>query len=365
MRLPTHQLAVLNTVLFATTALAQAGAGSSPMRDAIEQALGRSTTLTVTKKPIREALTLIGNHAGVRLTISDRTADLLPFGPGTVVSVSIVDKSLRQGLEGMLRPAGMTIAIGNEHIEVVPTAPLRRLGRRPQPAERKLLVRLAEQPFSVDLPFQFRIPQAVLEQVGDPKKALLDRVATVAAGSASAVLEQACVSLGWTWFPLGENLVILTQRQQTERLLQQPISARYSGQPLGKVILDLARQVGLSVSFTPGVLVLLPPTTREKFSLLADGVTLADAFNQIAAATGLTYAVRDTDVHFTASPALTRAAPSPAAEPVLFWITAELDGGIRAMIPVYASDCPPELKALITRKKADILQAWRKTEPEK
>lgn len=364
MRLPTHRLAILHTVLFATTALAQAGGGSSPMRDAMEQALDKSTTLTVTRKPIREALTLIGNHAGVRLTISDRTADLLPFGPGTIVSVTIVEKSLRQGLEGMLRPAGMTIAIGNEHIEVVPTAPLRRLGHRPQPAERKLLARLAEQPFSADLPFQFRVPQAELQQVGDPKKALVDRVATIGAGSAAAVLEQACASLGWTWFPLGETLVILTQRQQTERLLQRPVSAHYTGQPLGKVILDLARQVGLSVSFTPGVLALLPPATREKFSLLAEGVTLADAFNQIAAATGLTYAVRDADVRFTASPALTRAAPSPAAEPVLFWITVKLDGDIPAMIPVYASDCPPELKALITRKKADYLQAWRKAQPE-
>ena len=136
------------------------------------------------------------------------------------------------------------------------------------------------------------------------------------------------------------------------------------GLPLGKVILDLARQVGLSVSFTPGVLALLPPATRERFSLLADGVTLADAFNQIAAATGLTYAVRDTDVRFTASAALTRAVPSPAAEPVLFWITVKLDGDIPAMIPVYAADCPPELKALITRKKAGYLQAWRKAQSE-
>ena len=346
---------LLASLVFAgSNAPARAADDQPPvLRGVIEKALDQKTNLAVTKKPILEALELISQHTTVRLVMSRRTQEILPYGPSTIVTATIRDVTLRQGLEGMLRPIGMTLVVGNEHVEVVPTPPLRRLGRRPSRDELALVEKLNKSEWAhslaASLPFQFQV-----QDVAGPKQALLTQAAGVGAGSATQVLDLATRALGWTWFPSSKQIVILTRQQQTLRQLERPVSVHYVKQPVGKVIADLAGQADVTPSFEPGVLALLSPQAREQFSLLAEGVTVREALNQIAGATGLMYAIEAEGIHVHASPGL-RDAPTPH-DPIVAKIVMPLGSdGAHIEIPIRASECEPALKAYIDAKKKQHL----------
>jgi len=328
--------------------------GQAPvLRGAIEQALDGKTNLAIQRKPITRAFELISQHTGLKIVVPPSTLQLLPYGPETVVTVTIRDVSLRDGLARMLRPIGMTLVVRNEHIEILPTPPLRRLGRRPSRDELERLEQLhttAWKPSVANsLPLQFQVPEPA-----GARPALLAAAAKVGAGSAGEVLEVATRTLGWTWFPSGEQIVVLTFAQQTERQLDRHVAGRYVKQPVGKILTDLARQADMTISFEPGVMALLPTEARENFSLLAEGVTMTEALNQITGATGLTYAVEVDGLHVYASPQLRKApAPTPA-DPVVANILVPLgDDGTLVEIPIRRSELTPELRTFIEARKKE------------
>ena len=112
----------------AVTAGAATFAQQSPppvLRGALETALDRNTTLVIGRHPIARALELVTQHTQVPLVITPRTTALLPYGAETQMSLTIRGIPLREGLAGMLRPVAMTFVVRNEHIEIIPTPPLR------------------------------------------------------------------------------------------------------------------------------------------------------------------------------------------------------------------------------------------------
>lgn len=330
------------------------------LRPIVEQALDQPTELTVESAPLDEVFAVIANETGVDVTVAPGAIDLLPYGSATEVTAEIRNITLREGLTRLLAPLGMTFEATQTGIEVFPGIGLERLGRRATWPELKTLewlrnVRFDQNPDAVSQlrgRMQFQVPDP------NPWPLLSAAIEKVGAGPGDDVLEIACRSLGWTWYPWGEQVAVVSLRQQMERQLSLLVSVRLSHRPLSEVLRDLARQAGLAIRLGPDAADALPIQTRKSFTLIADNVTAAEALEEIALATGLNYEVRDDGVVLTApgSPATaaTEASestePSRRRDPYVAKITLPVAaGGYQLEFVVRESDLSPEVNEL--RKK--------------
>ena len=85
---------------------------------------------------------------------------------------------------------------------------------------------------------------------------------------------------------------------------------------------------------------------------MAEGVTVTDALNQIAGATGLTYAVEVDGLHIFAGPSLPKFPATQPVDPIVAKILVPLGtDGTLVEIPIRESECTPELKAFIQAQK--------------
>ena len=356
-----------NRVLLAAalTASAASLAQQSPppvLRGALETALDRNTTLVIGRHPIARALELVTQHTQVPLVISPRTTALLPYGAETQMSLTIRGIPLREGLAGMLRPVAMTFVVRNEHIEIIPTPPLRRLGRAPRRNELALLERLSTTPWSISTgpPLQYHV------RVDNPSGMLHGTARTIGAGSQAEILELTCQRLGWAWFPSGDVVAIIDRTQQMNRQLDRPLALQFLRQPITRILNQLSESADLPITLAPDALNALSLDARENVSLIAQGVTTRQALNQLATATGLTWTLQETGVHVSAGQTL-KATPKPApTDPIVATITVPLPNGTQIQIPIHASECPPELMTYLeTHKKKglDVLLEQIKSEP--
>jgi hypothetical protein len=295
--------------------------------------------------------------------VAPGVTDLLPYGPATEVTAEIRNITLREGLTRLFAPLGLTFEVTQTGIEVFPTAALERIGRRATWPELKSLEWLSSVHFDQDPDAVSQLRGRVQFQVPDPDPwpVLSAAIEKVGAGPGDTVLEIACHSLGWTWYPWGEQIAVVSLRQQMERQLQAVISVRKSHRMLSDVLRDVGRQAGLTIRLGPGAADALPVQTRQNFTLIADNVTAAEALEEIALATGLDYQVHDDGVVLTlpgaaASVAAATAAaaestePSRRRDPYVAKITLPVAaGGYQLEFVVRESDLSPEVNEL--RKK--------------
>jgi hypothetical protein len=121
---------------------------------------------------------------------------------------------------------------------------------------------------------------------------LASAIRKVGAGPGDEVLDLACDSLDWTWYPWGEQVVVVSLAEQVHRQLMGRLSIRMSHRPLAEVLREVTRQSGVRIHLDEGVAAVLPARIRQSFTLLADNVTVEEALDEIAIATALTYRVR-------------------------------------------------------------------------
>lgn len=316
------------------------------LRGALETALDRNTTFVIGKHPIARVLELITQHTRVPLVMAPRTTALLPYGAETVMTVTLRGIPLREGLAGMLRPVAMTFVVHNEHIEIIPTPPLRRLGRAPRRSELTLLEQLGKTPWSdataASLPLQFHVSQS------NARSALIAAAREVGAGTQADVLELACKRLGWSWFPSGEVIAILERTQQMNRQLDRPLALQFVRQPVTRILDQLAKWADLPITLAPDALAALAPDTRENISLIAQGVTVRQALNQLTIATGLTWSLQESGVQVRAGRSLT-GTPNPApTDPIVATLTVPLPNGTQIRIP------PPHLRMPARRRDGNL-----------
>jgi len=81
-------------------------------------------------QPLERAFAILEEQTGVPIRIGSRALELLPHGAGTEVQATMHDVTLRAGIESLLAPVGMSFAVHNGGIDVVPTEALVRIGRR-------------------------------------------------------------------------------------------------------------------------------------------------------------------------------------------------------------------------------------------
>ncbi|MFQ5411124.1 MAG: hypothetical protein ACE5EC_02465 [Phycisphaerae bacterium] len=268
--------------------------------------------LTIQAEEVPAALARIGEQVGIAITLDDASADLLPWGPQTrLKEMTVENASLREVLPPVLGALGMTYEIRDDGLFVVATAPLKRLARRATWDDLRLLRRCHELPYTPEnfsaLELQYRITSKV-----DAPKMLRTQLAKAPCGSVAEMLESATGALGWVWFPNGDNIVIRTVQAQIANAMARRITTRYTHVPLSRILAELAEKADTPINFEPGMMLRLPPITRESYSLLLRRTSIRQAFELISAETGIEYDIRRDGIHVGLSEQVGQAEGRPA-----------------------------------------------------
>lgn len=343
---------------------ANAAGGLSAMEETLIKALDEQTDLEVYDAPIQEALDELAAGTGVTLAVEPGTMDLLPYGSRTTLSARIEDQSLRDSLQGLLWPVGLTFDIRDARLVIRPTDGLARIGRRATWDELATLQMLYSQPWSEELFNKLELQfQDVSGESAEANRRLLARAAgNVGAGKAAEVLTHACERYGWTWYPDGENLVILPKTKQIDRQLEKRVSLRYVQIGLREALLDLAERAGVLLQMDPGVFAELPPQTAERFSLRIENASIRQALEVVAGQTGLSYIIEPNGIRLTSgftssgttmsatNSGTTQAVRSQSTEyrtnPIVGEIIKTAPDGTQYSFFIRQDDLPPEMQHL-------------------
>jgi hypothetical protein len=286
-------------------AAASVAAWAQVPAELIEQALDQPIPrIDIQNVPLPQALAQLEERTGLRFAVEAAVLELMPYGPGTPVSIQIADMSVRQGLSRTLLGLGLEMVVRPDAVALVPIPAVQRLGRRLTAAEVGLLARLAGGPWSGvgEVPTEFRIdPQ---EQ---PRQTLERAVGQIQAPTAIDQLEAATRTLGWVWRPEGERIVFTTRREEIRRALDRLVDLSYHRRPLDEVLVDLGRRAGVTVLFEPGSLRQVEARDRA-VDLVQRGVSVRQTLERICGNTGLSYEIVEEGVRI--------AAPAAASQPL-------------------------------------------------
>ncbi len=335
---------------------------------AVEQALDEKTDIDIHDENILAAFDELTRQTGVRLVIEEGTLDRLPYGEQTKLTARIKGATLREGLTALLRPIGLVFEVRNGAVYVSAEPALQRIVRRASWDELDLLRRLNETPWSEslwnELPVQFR-------DAGSDEKVSRETLARLAkavgAGSAAEVLDHACEQVGWTWYPSGKKIVVLSRTSQIRRQLDRRVSLRFFRTPLSDVLMDLGREAGVLVKIDPGVLASLPAQVAQSFSLTVDNTSVRQALEVISGTTGLGFFIENDGIRVTANPIASESpgagstAQASSANPVVGMVTIKGENGSPDVsFFVRESDLGPELNAARKGKVEEAVNAIRK-----
>ncbi len=271
----------------------------------VAMALDRKlASLTFSDTALSEALADIGNQVGVKISVDEASIELLPWGAQTRLSkVTVSDASLREILPQIFEQIGMTYVIRDGGVYVYATDPLKRMNRRATWDDLQLLQRCRETPFTPENFGQFKVQYRISSKV-DAANMLEHQLAKSGRGTVAEMLEVATGALGWVWLPNGDHLVIRTAQAQINNRLARRISARYTNQPLARVLLDLSERAETQFILEPGMMLRLPPNIVQNYSLLLHSTSIKQALELVCAETGLKYEVEREVVRIGISDAL-------------------------------------------------------------
>jgi len=258
----------------------------------IQRALDQPMTqLTLSGKTVPEVVSELAKRAGVRINLDEAAVELLPWGRDTkVADLKIENATVREALNRVLSALGLTVEERGGDLMVVATQPLARINRRATWDDLKLLRYCNETEFSQDglskLKFQYRISSKV-----DAPGLLAAQLAKAGQGTLTQMLDAATGSLGWTWFPDTDHIVIMTLEAQYAHRLARRVTVRYNNTPLSGILVDLAKRANVALFMEPGMMIKLPHNTAQSYTLSLQQSSLRQAFEVICAETGLKYEI--------------------------------------------------------------------------
>ncbi|NLX13921.1 MAG: hypothetical protein GXY44_09760 [Phycisphaerales bacterium] len=323
------------------------------------QALDQPTDLSVRDTPIGDAIKQLVEKTGIETVIAQGTFALLPHGAQTRLSSSFQNKPLREGLNALLLPLGLQFTPTSRGLVIEPSAPLRRIARRSAWEEVETLALLRHRPWSDQLfdSLSFQFQDTAGGDLEDHRKTLKRLADAVGVGNAAEVLELACEQYGWTWYPNGDKIVILSKARQIERQLDQRVDLRYDQVSLKDVLLDLAQRANVLLRMDGGVLTTLPQQGNDRFLLNVQNTTIRQVFDLVAGQTGVSYIIEPDGVRLTVGVAmptstsvgsdLARAASEAyRLNPIVGQITFQSDDGASYSFFLRENDFPPEINEL-------------------
>jgi len=323
---------------------------------------------------IAEAVEHISAQTGVTIRLDDDVLDCLPHGGETRLRLTARDVRLRDALTAMLQPMSLQWRVKGMVVVISPSTALRRINRRPTFTEVGILAALDSQTIQPGVEWLTELRR--ITGVGELSVFwhVRDKAARAAAQTAAAkrlpctggeYLDWLCHGRKWTWYVWGTELVIMPHELQARRQMGRLISVRYQGRPLLAVVRDLARQADLKIVMAPGSLKGLDATVREDFSLVMNEATIAEAFDAIGAATGLTFAPDGLAIRVSAPADTTVSAARPARprsrQRVPFLVTMPYTDkqGRDHTIVFRPDELPADMVADIAARKAEFIAACR------
>lgn len=360
---------IFTLLLLTTPAAAQE---SVDVHTLLEDVLNQPAQLSLQNVRLTDLLARLEEQTGVAVRMAPEVMALLPQGGDTVFTQAQFGQvSLREGLTGLFTGLGMRIEVQRDAIAVTPKPALWRIGRRATWGELDVLGELAGlKPGSADADLeriharaQFQVPQR------NPWTLLSARIKEVGAGRGDEVLDIACAALGWSWYPSEDKIIVQPIQAQFDRQLQRPITLRAQRKPFAQVLEDIGRQCGVPVQVDPTALSALAPATRDRFTLTMEGYPAAEALNQIASNARLTYILTADGVLFYDPASGGARAPTsppdngqkPSDDRVVGLIPVAIGTGPVIQVLVRESDLPPELLEELQHRKAEVIEALRRS----
>lgn len=352
------------------TVLPGAAQEQTDMQGLLQAVLDQPAKLSLTDIKLADLIAVLEQETGVAVRMSPEVMSMLPHGPETLFTqAEFGNVPLREGLAGLFAELGMTLEVRRDHVEVVPTAGLLRIGRRATWEELDALRQVAAlQPGlndadveSLRARIQFRVAQR------EPWGALAARMREVGAGAGDEVLEIACGKLGWSWYPEGAKIVIVPRADQFARQLQRVVTVRSQRRPFTETLEQVSTQCGVPIIVDPGALSALSPDARQRFVFSSEGYAAGDVLNAIAAQARLSYLIGDEGVVFydPASgaqrvPAAGNGARSTSSsDPVVGLVPVTIGPGAVIHLLVRESDLPPDVIEELKNRKAEVVETIR------
>ncbi|HRX85671.1 MAG TPA: STN domain-containing protein [Phycisphaerae bacterium] len=357
-------------IQFILTAVLLALAPADEDRAIVQQALDQPITLEITDTPLEDACRRIADDTGISVRMGADALALLPYGEGTRVNVRWRRTPLSEGLRVLCDQIGMDYTITRSGIAIVPAPPLMRLGRTASWEELNTVSELMRTNWTGDDDdFQEVRKQIHFEGVpGDPedlRKELRHNVENGGRGSAAEVLTQACARMGCVWIPWADGIKVMSRAQFVRYELQRVVSLKFHNAALADVLLDLAHQSGVPMRLEPATAATLPERVKDNITLVAEGVTVEEALEQLVIATGLAYEVQDDGVLLSRPAGVDSAASGAAAsrqrDPIVGKIVIPSpDGKHTYEWFIRESDLTPDERARLEKIKRDGIEAMQR-----
>ena len=354
--------------------IAAAPVSMADTRALIEQALDEPAAIMLDNIRLGDAIRALTEQTGVKIVMPPEAMGLVPHGADTLVQkVEIANLPLRRGLTELFSPLGMTFAVRDDHVEIIPKDALRCLGRAPSWAELDVLAQLsAVEPGTDEAALaelqtwlQFQVP------VRGAWNILSDAIRNVGGGPGDAVLSTACGHLGWAWCPSDKWLVVTPMQEQIRQRLQRRVSLRMNDRPLIDILHALGERVNVAVRAEPGALASLPDYMRLKFGMNVHQLPAEQVHEKNAEATSLGFLLEPDGVLFYSAGS---AGPGPGAmgaarqgptsvslsDPYVAKMVVPLGNGKSIEWLIRLSELPEDLRQMRERDLAELFEAARR-----
>lgn len=346
------------TSILATLWLSLSGAlafAQAP-RDLVEAALDQPVDeLTLTERPIRDALREIEQRTGLRFELADEVVNLMPYGQQTQIAVEIRRMSVREGLSHIFDGLGLRMEVQGDRVAVLPAPWTARLGRRMTLEEATLIERLSRMLWKslhdADRPqLDFRLSKPP----SDARGAFEQSLAGASERSALAQIDATARGLGWVWWVEDNRLIIAERSEDVRRRLDWALDMTYQREPLDRLLVDLGRRIGVTIFFEPGALQRV--SARDcVLDIVQRGVSVRQTLERICGNTGMRYEINDEGVKIFGPQA--NGNTGPTAADITRWVRIEVEvkPGVKMDVFVPEDRLPPELREQAQRKLEEIL----------
>src|SRR5262245_37365665 len=185
-------------VLLCAACLILPAAAQNPVPAAGNDPLDRVEPVSIASRPISEALAALSEKTGLKFDIDSQSAELLPYGPKSVITIKVQNMPLRRGLTLVFEGLGMRMRPVAGQGLIVPAPFLERMNRRLTKNEQEVVYAMARA-----TAFSMESPPGMLELRvdGEPNAAQLlsQKLDGLRAENGIRHLEAATEALAWTW----------------------------------------------------------------------------------------------------------------------------------------------------------------------
>lgn len=324
------------------------------MRNLVEAALDEQLTqrIEISDVPLPEALEQLGQHTGLRFKIDKLALDWMPYGEQTRVSIVLDDISVRQGLRRLFDGLGLTMRVEGDEVAVIPSPALERLGRRLTIAEVGLLQRLATAKWD-------QIQEKVPVEFAMPIDVDTDTIANTQGRNAIEQLDHLTEQRGWLWIPNSSGIVVFDRSADIAARLDRPIDVHFRRIPLDQMLMNLGRQMGITISFEPGALQRVSAAER-RVDLIQRGISGRQVLELVCGNTGLWYEVTEDGIMVGADPAANASDSSSASRPrIVAILRVTVDEDTQLDFLIREDELPPEFAAFRERKMPEVIEVLR------